>query len=132
MEFKKLEKKFIENNFEILNQWISKFFPNFDIRTYKNGHQFYQIYYNDNLVGFFNIYLLRRIQKFFIVPEYQSQGLGSQAVLKIIQIINLPGIHCYVKKNNRKAISFWLKNNFKITENLGQIIKMELIYSSNP
>ncbi len=128
MEIKRLDKSYILQNKDFLNEKLALFFKNYDVSTQPRHVVFFQILYKGKFAGMFNIFLKNRIQKFFIMPEFQSKGLGSMAVKKIIDH-NLKGLHCYVRKNNKKAISFWEKNGFIIEEDLDTIFKM--IYNSN-
>jgi len=127
MEIKRLDKSYILQNKDFLNEKLALFFKNYDVAKQPNHIVFFQILYKGKFAGMFNIFLKNRIQKFFIMPEFQSKGLGSMAVKKIIDH-NLKGLHCYVRKNNKKAISFWQKNGFIIEEDLDTIFKM--IYNS--
>jgi len=128
MEILPLSKEFVKNNYKELNDKFNIFFPGYDVRKVAQSIVFYVINYNDKFVGMFNIFLHSRIQKFFIMPQFHSKGIGSIVIKKIIEN-NIPDLHCYVKKNNKSAIKFWEKNGFKKSDDLGSIIKMN--YSKN-
>jgi len=128
MEILPLSKEFVKNNYKELNDKFNIFFPGYDVRKVAQSIVFYVIHYNDKFVGMFNIFLHSRIQKFFIMPQFHSKGIGSMVIKKIIEN-NIPDLHCYVKKNNKSAIKFWEKNGFKKSDDLGSIIKMN--YSKN-
>lgn len=125
MEIIKLSKNFINQNYIFLNKTISTIFPNYDIRKFDNQHDFYQINWEKKFCGFFNIYQKNRIQKFFILPQYQNKGIGSKVVKFILTIIREP--YCFVKKNNQKGMKFWEKNKFIKIRDIGNIIEMKYI-----
>lgn len=123
MEIIKLEKNYILQNHSFFNNKINLFFQNYDIKNHITNTDFYQINWKNEFAGFFNIYEKNRIQKFFIIPKFQHKGLGSLAVKYILSFIKNP--YCFVKKSNQNGISFWKKNNFIITSDLGNILKLD-------
>lgn len=125
MEIIKLSKNFINQNYLLLNKIISSIFPNYDIRRFGEDHEFYLINSDNLFVGFFNIYQKNRIQKFFILPQFQNRGFGSRAVKFILKITN--NAYCFVKKNNQKGMKFWEKNKFIKIRDIGNIIEMKYI-----
>ncbi len=123
MEIVKLNKNIINQNYLLLNKVISSIFPNYDIRKFGEDHEFYQINCDRLFCGFFNIYQRNRIQKFFILPQFQNRGLGSKAIKYILKITNNP--YCFVKKSNKIGIKFWEKNNFIKIRDMGKIVEMK-------
>jgi len=85
MEILPLSKEFVKNNYKELNDKFNIFFPGYDVRKVAQSIVFYVIHYNDKFVGMFNIFLHSRIQKFFIMPQFHSKGIGSMVIKKIIE-----------------------------------------------
>ena len=129
-----VEYEYIKNNWKKIQKIINIYFPNCDFSIFKKeDNEFFVIIHNNDITGFFNIFKKNRIQKFCIFPQYRNQGIGSNIIHKIIQHIqnkNQNNIQLFVKKDNNKAINFWKKNNFIITNDLGNIIEMNLYFSS--
>jgi len=121
MELRKLSKNILNSHSKDLNNIINTVFDNYNINKNLNN-DFYIIVHNNQFIGMFNLNK-NCIQKFFILPQYQKQNLGSTAVKKIIDM-KLSNLHCYVKKDNKIALAFWTKNKFIISHNCGHTIKM--------
>lgn len=128
-----MEHQYIRDNQESISKYISGTFPDYNISKFlKNQYMFFEIRYNNEFAGLFNIYDHNRIQKFFILPELRGKGVGTEAckVIKRIikaQNISLKSLHCYVKKSNINAINFWKKNGFEITSKEGDIVRMNCL-----
>lgn len=128
-----LEHQYIHDHLDEINKIINKTFPDYNIEKFvKPDYMFFEIRYNNEFAGLFNIYDHNRIQKFFIIPELRGKGVGTEAskvIKRIIRAQNIPlqNLHCYVKKNNLGAINFWKKNGFEITLREGDIVKMNCL-----
>lgn len=122
---KKLNKEELFRNYINWNNQINQYFPKYDIRNNDKRHIFFEILHKNEFAGFFDIYNGNRIQKFFIIKKFQSQGIGSVAVKNIIDFFQhnkLKGLNCLVKKTNVAALNFWKKNGFITTKEYGEII----------
>jgi len=112
------------------NKSISRVFPGYDIKKYKNSkeHKFYEILIDNNFAGFYNLYQGNRIQKFFIEEKFRKMKLGTLVISLLKQKRN--DYYCYVKKNNTIALKFWEKNGFIISKNIGNILLLKQTNSS--
>ena len=108
-----------------IENYIKQFFPNCNLNIYKKlDNKFYVIFNNNEIYGFFNIFKNNRIQRFAILPQFRNQKIGTNAISLITQ--KYPNLHCFIKRDN-PAIQFWLKNNFIIKEEIGNIIKLDYL-----
>lgn len=129
MNIVKVDYDYVKNNWINIKKIIQIYFPNCNIYKYKKKeNDFFSIIFNDDIVGFFNIYKNNRIEKFCILPQFRKQNIGSNTIPIIIEYLkknNQKTIKLFVKKNNIPAINFWKKNNFIITKEHTCIIQME-------
>jgi len=67
------------------------------------------------------------VYQLFIVPEYQSKGIGAACMTRVIgnaNVANLP-VRLQVLKVNKRALAFWEKLGFKSTGETDTHILME-------
>ena len=91
--------------------------------NYNNGIvQMFKLNINNKLIGFWWItpyFDHLWIDAFVIAPEYQNRGFGTQIIGQIKEIFQFfspknTKIELGVQNNNKKAISFYKKQNFEI------------------
>ena len=95
------------------------------------------LYDNDTLIGLLDIIRnypedeIWTIGYLLIHPEYRNQGLGSKFIKNLGKILTPSKLICVVQKQNRRALTFWESNGFKIItekkEKLGQLINTTFI-----
>ncbi|NMM62847.1 GNAT family N-acetyltransferase [Clostridium sp. P21] len=57
------------------------------------------------------------IQRLYIHPSYQSQGIGKNILINIVnRFKNMKSIHLEVEENNDKALKFYKKCGFNIVK----------------
>ena len=99
-------------NYDFIYNWIFNKLNN-------EIHDYYQILYNDNHVGYIHIINEDEIEidDFYIFDEYQNKGIGT-IVLNTLINQSTKNIFLYVFIKNMKAISLYERLGFKITENI--------------
>lgn len=55
------------------------------------------------------------IDDFYVFPQYRNMGIGTEILKKCISETDLP-IFLYVFANNKRAIAFYQKLGFQVTE----------------
>jgi GNAT superfamily N-acetyltransferase len=89
----------------------------------KSGHQFYVYEENSIPKGFIGIELnypeknQLKIQKLYVLPELQGEGIGKRLIDKAIQVANQNGIYELVLNVNRfnKAVGFYKHIGFTVS-----------------
>jgi len=88
----------------------------FDIKK----HRFYIIRNNAEAIGFISIHNEAEnewfLNKFYILQNTATKGIGSLVFKQIIAIIAPKKITLTVNRKNYKSINFYFKNGFKIKE----------------
>jgi len=99
-------------NFDFIYNWINNKLNN-EINDYV------QIYYNKLHVGYIHIIndIELEIDDFYIFDEYQNKNIGTTVLNTIIQNSS-KNIFLYVFIKNSKAISFYERCGFKISETI--------------
>lgn len=116
---KKLIEKYETNlslDFEKIYSWVK--------RKIENNIESYQcIYFEGNKVGYF--YLHNEGEKlelddFYIFDEFQGRGIGTKALKYIASIAKEENkaVFLYVFAKNQGAINLYLRNEYKIVENI--------------
>jgi ribosomal protein S18 acetylase RimI-like enzyme len=88
----------------------------------KNGTIYEIIYCKDKLIGFCAYTKKQKsikMDKLYIIPEKQKMGIGSIVINHIYEYAKkqkLDSLFLAVNKNNSKAINAYIKNGFKIVE----------------
>ena len=82
-------------------------------------NDYYQIHYNNQHVGYIHIINEDELEidDFYIFDEYQNKGIGTEVLNTIIKN-STKNIFLYVFIRNTKAISFYERLGFNITENI--------------
>ena len=75
--------------------------------------------YENKIIGMINTDQVKdnivNIQRLHIDPDYQGQGIGSSLINEISRLFpDAIKINLEVEKQNKKAISFYKKHNYKI------------------
>lgn len=121
------KKKNLISNYSNYEKEIKIDFPKFSFQSLNdtNDYEYFIILSDSKFVGFFMLYKKNRIQKFYILPLFRGKGLGS----KILNILleRETSLNCFVKMENKDAINFYEKNNFKIKKRLP---KAKILYMS--
>ena len=68
------------------------------------------------------------IGKLIIDPDFQNQGIGTNLLRNLIKELTLNNIKqviLEVRKNNKKAIRFYQKHGFEITDTISKFYKNE-------
>lgn len=99
-------------NYTVVMNWIQNKL-NHEISNY------YQIYYNHQHVGYIHIINEDEIEidDFYIFDPYQNLGIGSYVLNDIINFSS-KNIFLYVFIKNDKAVSFYRKLGFQISETI--------------
>lgn len=84
------------------------------------NHRFYIIKNIDDAIGFISINKVAEnewfLNKFYILQNTATKGIGSRVFKQIIAIIEPKKITLTVNRKNYKSINFYFKNGFKIKE----------------
>lgn len=93
-------------------------------------HDFRIIRFRGINVGFFatsNTSEAVKLHQLFILPEYQSRGIGSTCMTRIVKNANLAqkSVMLQVLKINTRAIAFYQRLGFVIAEEDSRHVQME-------
>ncbi len=84
-----------------------------------NSQQFYFINYNNDIIGFLSVTNENNdcwmLNKFYILEDKASNGIGTLTLQKLKKIILPKKIRLTVNRKNFKSINFYFKNGFKIS-----------------
>ena len=91
-------------------------------KSFDKGNEFYCVFDNTKAVGFFELEFLNdepntvKLQKIYVLPSEQKNGLGSKLLhFGIMHSKNKGAIKIILQVNRaNKAVQFYLKNNFSI------------------
>ncbi|WP_409200213.1 GNAT family N-acetyltransferase [Methanobrevibacter sp. DSM 116169] len=116
----KLEKYYISLNKDLALQYQ-------DINKITKKHYVCIAYYNEIAIacGSFKIYDENTVEmkKFYVLSEYQNQGIGSNILKKLENHAKSLGYNKVLLETGcilPKAISFYKKRNYKIIENFDE------------
>ena len=93
-------------------------------------HDFRIVEFHGNDVGFFatsNTSGVLKLHQLFILPEYQSRGIGSACMKRIINDANMADkrVNLQVLKINTRAITFYQRLGFVIVNDNSVHLQME-------
>ena len=84
-----------------------------------NSQQFYFINFNNDIIGFLSVTNENNdcwmLNKFYILEDKASNGIGTLTLRKLKKIILPKKIRLTVNRKNFKSINFYFKNGFKIS-----------------
>ena len=66
------------------------------------------------------------LHNFFVMPEFRTLGIATNIFHKIVRHLRgrTSNISAYILKNNRYALEFWRKQDFKIDQTLSNAFKV--------
>lgn len=84
----------------------------------KKKHVFYLINEGDVSLGFISVSSENKadffLHKFYIDQQKSNVGIGTKALLLLIETVNPKSLMLTVNRQNFKSINFYFKNGFKI------------------
>lgn len=92
-----------------------------EFEKYFTGHKMFLVIYKNNPIGYFAYKTIDKeiseITGFALVKEYQSKGIGTYMMDKIMDdLINVKKIKIFTSPENIPALILYLKNGFVIKE----------------
>ncbi|MEE1031380.1 MAG: GNAT family N-acetyltransferase [Ruminococcus sp.] len=85
-----------------------------------NIHEYQCIWLNGQKVGYYHFFQngeKMELDNFYIFPEFQKQGIGTQVLQKCIEESQRP-IFLYVFQRNTGAVALYQRLGFRIVENI--------------
>lgn len=105
-------------------QYLREIFnPTIVLEQLKSGNiQYFLCKINDNIIGYFKLEFIDnkvKLDKFYLLSNYHRMGFGTimmNYVLDLTYVFNIEEISLIVAQNNQKAINFYKKFGYIITD----------------